>query len=486
MSRVRDSWWDWRGGVNTTYSPDALDKTEVRRAVNARLTTFGALSKHGGSQRIHATVLAASTKVLGGCQWDNPSQVNEIVAICGGNLKHKALADADFTNVAGTLSTTARMIMAPYRVGGVNRLYIADGGLLNKWTATTLTENIAGSPSATFVCVYKERMFCADGTHTIYWSKIADPETYTSPNGGQANVDTYDAEPIVGLATCGSSLLIFKEDSVARFTGTENTTIQIDKDTEGVAKGVGCIAPGTIVALEDSVFFLSDRGPYIANENGVLPIGQKIEAELASWDHLNWQYAWAVYNKDKREIELIVPDNAVNDVQWTYNERTQSWTGPHSRGYNIVTAWKFERTDGTQGIMFGGDDGWVRDGDNVVNGYKDDVLSNNTAGSNISMTIEFAPALMGDPGANKIMHAMQWLQADLGASGSMSAQGTGDERPSSTSTFAIPTKGAGVRSYPFSLAWRGHRPVLTLVEATSNAIDVVGLTLEGVIGRRLR
>lgn len=485
MSRQTDSWWDWRGGVNRTFSADALDKSEVRRATNAVLNTFGALSKRGGSKRVHATVLNASTKVLGGFHWDNPSQSAEQVAICNADLFYKTLAASDYTKVDGTLSTTARPVFAPYRVGGVNRLYIADGGLLNKWTATSLTENISGSPSATFICVYKERMFCADGTHTIYWSKVADPEVYTSPDGGQSPVDTYDSEPIVGLATCGSSLLIFKQDSIARFTGVSNEEIEIDKDTEGVAKGVGCIAPGTIVSVDDFVFFLSDRGPYKCDEGGVLPIGQKIESEMKDWDQANWSLARAVHNKAKRQILLIVPDGGVNDVVWTLDLRTESWTGPHSYGYNIVSAWTFERADGTEGVMFGGDDGWVRDGDNIVNGYKDDVLSDGTGGTAVSMIVEFPPVLMGDPSSVKTLHATQWLQANLGASGSATMTGTGDENPGVTSTFTLPTLGASEQSYPFWLVWGGRRPKLTFTEATSNAVDLLGLSLDAVLGRRV-
>lgn len=485
MARVRDAWWDWRGGVNSTYSPDALDKSEVRSATNARLTTYGALSKRGGTQRVHGTVLNSSTKVLGLRQWDNPSQTGELIAICNADLFHKALADANYTKIDGTLDTTNRVIFAPYKQSGTNRLYFADGGLLNKFTATTLTENISGTPSARFVCVYKERMFATDGTQTVYWSKVGDAETWATPDGGQANVETYDSEPIVGMATVGSSLLLFKEDSIARYTGVEADTIEIDKDTEGVSPDVGCVAPGTIVRVDDFVFFLSDRGPYIANESGVQPIGQKIEAELAGWDRTNWNLAWAVHNKERREIWMFVPDNAVNDIGWCYNLRTQSWTGPWSFGFNVITACTFERTDGTEGVMVGGSDGWVRDGDNSVNGRKDDVLSDNTGGTNVSMSIEFPPFLFGDPSAVKILHGTQWVQADLGASGSLSCAGTGDERPSSTSTKTVTSIGAGVKSYKFSLAWRGHRPVLTLTEATSNAVDIAGLTIEANVGRRV-
>lgn len=494
MARVRDAWWDWRGGVNTTYSPDALDKSEVREAINARLTTFGALTKRTGSQRMHGTVLNASTKVLGVCQWDNPSQSGELIAICNADLFHKALGDANYTKVDGTLSTSNRVIFQPYKQGGTNRLYFADGGLLNKWTATSLTENISGSPSAKFIRVYKERMFASDGTPTIYWSKVNDAETWSSPDGGSAQVETYDSEGIVGMEVVGSSLLIFKEDSIARFTGVSTEDIEIDKDTEGVSPNIGCIAPGTICVADDFVFFLSAEGPCIANEAGVRRIGKKIRAELQEWDKSNWQHSWAVLNKERGEILLIVPDGAVNDVVWAWNieigmagegEEVGGWMGPWDFNYNIISAGQFERADGTHGILFGGDDGWVRDGDNSDNGAKDDVLSDDTGGTAVSMSIEFPPFLFGDPSSVKIMQGTQWVQADLGASGSLSCAATGDERPSSTSTKTVATTGAGLKSYKFSAAWRGHRPILTLTEATSNAITISGLTLEANLGRRV-
>lgn len=495
MARVRDQWFDWRGGTNRTYSLDALDKSEVRRAVNARMTTFGALTKRGGSQRIHATTLNASTKVLGVTQWDNPSQSGELVAICNADLFYKTLAAADYTKVDGTLNTTNRVIFAPYKQGGANRLYFADGGLINKWTATSLTENIAGTPVSSFIAIYKERMFAISGTDQIvYWSEVGDVENWVSPDGGQANVETYDSKPIVGMAVVGGSLLLFKENSIARFQGVTSAEINIDKGTQGVSPNIGCLAPGTIVAVDDFVFFLSDQGPCVCNEAGVKRIGKKIRSEMDGWDKTKWNLAWAVHNKDRSEILLIVPDNGVNDVVWVWNyeigmvstgEEVGGWTGPWSFGYNIVSAGTFERTDGTQGILFGGDDGFVRDGDNSDNGAKDDVLSNDTGGTNVSMVIEFPPCVFGDPSSVKLMMCPQYVQADLGVSGSLVAGGTGEERPGSTTSFTIASGGAGLKSYKFSLAWRGRRPTLTLTEATSNAITLAGLTLEADMGRRV-
>ena len=58
MGRARDAWFDWRGGVNASYSPDALDKSEVVSAQNARMTTFGALTKRAGTQRTYSVYLS--------------------------------------------------------------------------------------------------------------------------------------------------------------------------------------------------------------------------------------------------------------------------------------------------------------------------------------------------------------------------------------------------------------------------------------------
>lgn len=484
MPKGTDRRWDFRGGVNTTFSEDTLDATELLRGVNCRLTTFGAVSKRGGSQRIHTTTLDAATKVLGLVQWDNPSQTGEIVAICGGDLNRKTLAASEFTNTASTLSTTNRVIFAPYKQSGTNRLYFADG-TLRKWTATTLTTSIAGAPAAKFLAVYGERMFATDGTSTLYYSKVGDAETWSSASGGgSAPVETYDSEGLVGLAKSGSSLLLFKEDSIARFTGKTSASIQIAKETEGVSGKVGCIAPGTIIAVETFVFFLSDVGPYIADESGITPIGPKIEAEMDDWDHLNWQHSWAVYNKSRREVELHVPDGDVNDVTWVWNVRTRSWTGPWNRTFDVVVACPFERADGTHGILLGSNDGFVRDGDNSDNGAKDDVLLNDTGGTNVEMIAELAPYLYEDAGRVKILSPTQYVHADLGASGSLVVSGTGEER-TGTSSETIATAGTGTRAYKFHLAWRGRRPKLYFTEGTSNAVTITGVEVDAILGKRV-
>lgn len=504
MPKVTDNRFDFLGGLNASHSPDVLDAREVQYARNVRLTTYGALTKRAGTMRITSNGMSAasgfssgfstgfgtSTKVLGVQQWDNPSATGEIVAICDGDLWYKTLSGTTWTNVSSTLSGTNQVSFAPYKTGGTNRLYFAEGSL-RKWTATTLTTSITGSPSgARFIAVYGERMFCAANTMVLYWSKINDPETWSAPDGGQANVETYDSEPITGLATVGSSLLIFKKNSIARFTGTTTATIEVRKETEGVSPDVGCIAPMSIVRVDDYVFFLSDRGPYIANESGVQAIGQKIEREMEDWNKAYWDKSVAVYNALRREIWLFVPDTTsiTNNVGYCYNTRAQQWTGPWEFGgeFDVQSACRFEDANSVEGVLLGGYDGWVRDGDygDDEGGARDDQAVGGTGGHNVEMEVKFPPLLFGDPGAVKILHGTQYIHADLQADGNLTLAMRGDER-TTTSTTTIATKGPGVKAYRFHGAWRGRRPELTITDSSDDAIVITGLQTEGNVGRRV-
>ena len=71
----RDVRFDWRKGVSTSYSEDVLDRSELLTATNARLSTYGAIEKRAGSQRIHTDQIESGTKILGMIQWDDPGGV---------------------------------------------------------------------------------------------------------------------------------------------------------------------------------------------------------------------------------------------------------------------------------------------------------------------------------------------------------------------------------------------------------------------------
>jgi hypothetical protein len=473
----RDPRFDFRKGVNSSFSEDALDRSELLTATNARLSKYGALEKRAGSQRIHTDEIESGTKILGMIQWDDPGGV-EIALVCNSDFYHKTLAATTFTEIAGTMATTGLVVMVQHSIAGTATLYIADGGLLNSFDGTTLTENIAGTPSATYIELYKGRMFACDGTKTLYWSKIADPDDWTTAGGGGSSpVGFYGTEGIVALKAVGASLLVFKEDSIARFTGTTQATISIDAETQGVSPDVGCIAPGTVTRVEDFVFFLSDRGPYIATEGGVQAVGEKVEDQF---DPADWADAFAVHNRDRQEVWVF--DGATDGIYWIWNYRLFAWTGPHNFGGTFFAscAARRELSTGAESIMVGGHDGWVRDGDIETYDAKDDVVNAGTGGTAITMSCQLPPLLEGDAGRFKMLRMIQ-VQADLKTSGALTLTTNSDDMTSTTLT--IDSDGTGVRRYRRTPVLRGYRPSLTLSDATSEIIRVNGLEMNFRLGR---
>ena len=74
------------GGLNTVSDDAALAPTQMRRAVNARLTDFGAVTKRGGTQRVSTAAIDAGEDVQGGFNWRKDNGTSEILAVLDGTL----------------------------------------------------------------------------------------------------------------------------------------------------------------------------------------------------------------------------------------------------------------------------------------------------------------------------------------------------------------------------------------------------------------
>ena len=145
--RLGDQQPGMAGGLNSVSDESALQPNQLRRAVNMRLTEFGAATKRGGTRHTSSAVLSANP-VLNGFTWRKDSGSPEILAVSNGTLYTTAYGAFPWTWTAesGTLSTTVSPSFAKFRDGtGADVVYIGDGGLLNKWDGTTLTTDIAGT-----------------------------------------------------------------------------------------------------------------------------------------------------------------------------------------------------------------------------------------------------------------------------------------------------------------------------------------------------
>lgn len=465
--KTRDTRFDFRGGSNPTYTQDVVDTTEVRVARNMRHNSkYGGLEKRGPTQKIHTDQLESGALIVGLHTWTNPSGVNQVVVIAGGHFFHKIQSASTFTKIAQTptLSTTERCRFQEHRAGATIVLYIAQGSSVYKWDGTTFSQSVTGAPDALDLQLYKGRLFASDDSKTVYYTDPSKPEVW----GASADVETFDTKPLVALLVNGSSLCLFKQDTVARFTGDDTNTIRIDRETEGVSVLAGAIARGTVIEAEDFFFMLSDRGPYLGTEEGVQYVGGAVEDVIAGWTKSSLPNAVAGYNRGRREIVLVGPNGgSENNQALIFSLVTQTWLHAWDFPFNVCTLSRHELDDGTETLLAGGYDGYVRDLDARTAGLQavDDAARDGSGGTDMPASVTLPDIIGGVPGDDKDLTAIQYVRTDLDAGGKLVIEWS-NESADSGRVPGIKTTGAGLRTYPFQSAARGTAITLTLKEET--------------------
>jgi len=474
--------FDFRGGRNTTTSPDLLNNNELVESTNTRLDILGAAIKRTGTKRVHTTALGGGAPVKGVFQWDSPGG-KQIVAISNGDLWHKTSAFGEFTQVAPAgadkFSTTRIAHFVPFRAsssGAPLVLFIASGGKLYKWTGSALTriDGITGAPPSDLLSTYHIRLFGHDTNFQkhLFWSDVGNGEDWVTglgTDGGSAMIDVLTGDTIVGLEAVGSSLGIFTKDAIARFTGLDNSNISISQETSGISAEVGLVGEAALVRVEQVVAFLSDRGPYFATEAGVSAIGQDIENDMDLLDTSVMANTVFGHHRQRREAWMAVSrsgDSALNKSVFVYNYRVQNWCGPFTYPFGITSFSRYEDSIGSEWIIAGCADGFVR---HMDFGALDDILANDTGGSAYTMTIELAPFFFeSGPTGVKALDRI-YVQADLTASSALTVKAAFDAA-GFTTIGTLVDSGAGVQSYrldaPSTL--QGKRMRLQFTDASSD------------------
>ena len=131
------------------------------------------------------------------------------------------------------------------------------------------------------------------------WIKVTSFSEYRSGDG----------KAITGVTNLYGNLVIFKENSVHRVAVQANDP-PISR-TDEVSREVGCIAPNTLINVNDNAFFLSWRGFMRYNNNTFDKIDGAFDEELQyilnTVDRESLRYASAGYNPATNELYLSVP-----------------------------------------------------------------------------------------------------------------------------------------------------------------------------------
>jgi len=452
--RLTDGQPSMIGGLNSVSDDISLQPNQLRQTVNMRLTDYGAATKRGGTQRTSTAVLAAAP-ILNGYTFQQDSGTNQILAVCNTDLFTTTYGAFPwtYTNQGGTFSSTVAPDFAQFRdAGGLDVVYIADGGLLKKWTGTAGTSNLTGITNTVAVDtiqVHNQRLWgCGNSTYpdSIFYSSLNNGDdlgySVAPAGGGQIVVRTFGDEKIVGLASVNTSLLIFHRRGISRLTGYGQDDIVAAP--AGLTADVGTIAAKSIVANNNIAYFISERGLYRCNEGEVAAVGTPTKPDpilpiIRQLSSADFDKIRAVINRATKELWITIPGYGC----YQYHTVLDAWSGPWNGAYispDTTALFETINTSGLPVVLRGDADGWVSLCDASIN--KDNVAAAGTGGDVYTMVAQFHRQYMGDPALAK---AFRWgyLTANLNGSQNCSVSWLTDE---SSGSYQLPAGYGGLWS----------------------------------------
>jgi hypothetical protein len=413
MSRERllDIQPDMAGGLNEISDDSYLLQNQLREAVNARLTDFGAVTKRGGLRRVSSPVTNAP--ILNGFNWRKDTGPPEMLVVGGGFLHTTNFTSFPWTwtQQVGALSLNVSPTFARFRDGVNDVVYIGDGGLLNKWNGTTLTTDIAGTIGAQMIAVHNERLWscgCGVAPQSIFYSDLNNGDTLGngSAGGGEIIVRTFGDENVIALASINTSLLIFHRRGISRLTGYGQDDIEVVP--AGVTSDVGLIAPNSIVPISNVAYFVTERGLYICNEQEISPVSSPERPDpllplIRTLNANQFDQIRAVLNRGSRELWISIPSYGV----YVYNTTLNAWSGPWDNGWvDPATYSMFEALDlnGLPVVLRGDEAGYVSLAD-ASDTFTDNAPPTGPGGTRYTMNVRFHRFFCGDEATSK---ALRW------------------------------------------------------------------------------
>lgn len=394
---------------------------------------------------------------------------------------------------AGGSQLGGPVTFAPFRgatAGAPLVLFMAANNHYWSWTGSVLTQldPANSAPAAYTIASYHTRMFATTQSQpkNLFWSKIGDATIFTTgtkTDGGSALTDFLTGNALIAMEVIGSSLLLATTEAIMRFTGHASDDIVIAQDTEGISTEVGVVGPNAIKRYENTCAYMSNRGPYAATETYTQPIGEQLNSDWFALDQANLSGSCIEYHRGRKELWFAVPrseDGGLNKTLFVQSVQLNAWQGPWTYPFGITSMSKYIDANGSENIIAGCSDGFIRlmDVQNpTTKVVLDDILSDGSGGTNITMIAELPVIHFGIPALKK---ALKWLllQADLPI-GSIPSFNIAFDGEIPTNFPVVPNDN-GAQDYRVDVAGdnsQGFRPRIQFYDVSQYAPTIVGMSI---------
>lgn len=262
-SALREEWTtSFALGMNDSKAATSMSDREVSLLLNYRVTPDGQAEVRKGSQKTHTVALNAGAQGYGGIEFRTAAGTVQWCVFVGDKMYTSTNEGVTWTQRATALRTDYWSLVT-MRVGATNYLLCANGGASSySWDGATWAAIANIDANVKLLAVHNERVWSYASGVTVKASKISDFSTWASPDGLSLPVVTHDGDnEVTGMFSSGSSLFVFKRNSIAAIDGFGESSIVVATGARGVSRDVGCIAFRSVAAIAGGgVAWLSERG----------------------------------------------------------------------------------------------------------------------------------------------------------------------------------------------------------------------------------
>ena len=226
------------------------------------------------------------------------------------------------------------------------------------------TSDSTGGINAEFVTRFQDRLVFAgiDGEpdKVAISGKVPHHEKFDLSLGGNyIRIEPDAGDNITGLEVFEGKIIVFKERSIWQVTLSNlsigNFVVTIPT-AQKITSSHGCIAPRSIVAVENDIFFLSRKGVYalgyepnIFNVLRTSEISAKIRPFFDNLSIAQKKAAAAFYHKFKYGITFPGKDKTL-----VYDRERLSWMGPWEKDARVFET--YYDSSGDEHLIYGEDD----------------------------------------------------------------------------------------------------------------------------------
>jgi len=251
----------------TKYGGSTITTFTAIVAPNApTVTRTGTTGSYTFSYKI--TALTASGETTGSTAGSTTLNQAELDETSYMSVSWSAVTNATGYNVYGRKDGSWYFMR--YLEGNSSTSFVDKGEITPSEIFTPPEGNSTGGQKGKYCAVYKDTLFIAGdpaNPSRLYYSGGGDKiDDFTIANGGGfIDISKNDGQVITGLIVFKDSLLVFKDRSIYSFSFGTTGLPQVTQ----VTSAVGAVSARSIVAVENDIFFASDRGIFtVGNEEG--------------------------------------------------------------------------------------------------------------------------------------------------------------------------------------------------------------------------